>query len=139
MGAFPSRELGTATSGEPHQDTELATTISFKLAEAWTLDRARRRDKDRRGANIGIAPHGAAGGNFAGREELSAQAVETRQTLLIVAGDRRDYILLGILYERAWCTRSRWIRHAAVGGRGRWRGGSRLLDVQRWKFLDHGG
>jgi len=87
-------EESTATSVN-HQDTELATTISFNLAEGVTLDQARDAIKTAE-ANIGMPT--TVRGDFAG-SALSAQQSNSQQTLLIVAAIVVIYIVLGILYE----------------------------------------
>ncbi|HWI10709.1 MAG TPA: efflux RND transporter permease subunit, partial [Burkholderiaceae bacterium] len=87
-------EEPTATSVN-HQDTELATTISFNLADAVTLDQARDAIKTAE-ANIGMPT--TVRGDFAG-SALSAQQSNSQQTLLIVAAIVVIYIVLGILYE----------------------------------------
>jgi multidrug efflux pump len=87
-------EESTATSVN-HQDTELATTISFNLAEGATLDQARDAIKTAE-ANIGLPT--SVRGDFAG-SAASAQQSNSQQTLLIVAAIVVIYIVLGILYE----------------------------------------
>jgi multidrug efflux pump len=78
-----------------HEDTELATTISFNLAEGVTLDAARGAIQ-RAEADIGM-PSNVRGG-FAG-SALTAQQSQGQQALLIVAAIVVIYIVLGILYE----------------------------------------
>ncbi len=87
-------EESTATSVS-HQDSELATTISFNLADGATLDQARDAIKTAE-ANIGMPT--SVRGDFAG-SALSAQQSSSQQTLLIVAAIVVIYIVLGILYE----------------------------------------
>ena len=87
-------EESTATSVN-HQDTELATTISFNLAEGETLADARAAIKTAE-ANIGMPT--TVRGEYAG-SALSAQQSNSQQTLLIVAAIVVIYIVLGILYE----------------------------------------
>jgi multidrug efflux pump len=87
-------EESTATSVN-HQDTELATTISFNLAPGATLDQAREAIKTAE-ANIGMPT--SVRGDFAG-SAASAQQSNSQQTLLIVAAIVVIYIVLGILYE----------------------------------------
>ena len=87
-------EESTATSVN-HQDTELATTISFNLAEGATLDAARSAIKVAE-ANIGMPT--SVRGEFAG-SALSAQQANSQQGLLILAALVVIYIVLGILYE----------------------------------------
>jgi len=84
----------TATSVN-HQDTELATTISFNLAEGATLDAAR--DVITKAeADIGMPT--TVRGAFAGTA-LLAQQTSSEQLLLIVAAIVVIYIVLGVLYE----------------------------------------
>ena len=87
-------EESTATSVN-HQDTELATTISFNLAEGQTLDAARAVIKTAE-ANIGMPT--SVRGDFAG-SALQAQQSNAQQMMLIVAAIVVIYIVLGILYE----------------------------------------
>jgi multidrug efflux pump len=87
-------EESTATSVN-HQDTELATTISFNLAEGATLDQAREAIRTAE-ANIGMPT--SVRGAFAG-SAASAQQSNSQQTLLIVAAIVVIYIVLGVLYE----------------------------------------
>jgi len=87
-------EESTATSVN-HQDTELATTVSFNLAEGETLNDARAAIKTAE-ANIGMPT--TLRGEFAG-SALSAQQSNSQQTMLIVAAIVVIYIVLGILYE----------------------------------------
>jgi multidrug efflux pump len=87
-------EESTATSVN-HQDTELATTISFNLAEGQTLDRARAVIRTAE-ANIGMPT--SVRGEFAG-SALQAQQSNAQQTMLIAAAIVVIYIVLGILYE----------------------------------------
>jgi len=87
-------EESTATSVN-HQDTELATTISFNFGEGQTLDNARAVIKTAE-ANIGMPT--SVRGEFAG-SALQAQQSNAQQTMLIVAAIVVIYIVLGILYE----------------------------------------
>jgi multidrug efflux pump len=87
-------EESTATSVN-HQDTELATTISFNLADGETLASARSAIKTAE-ANIGLPT--TVRGEFAG-SALAAQQSGGQQGLLIVAAIVVIYIVLGILYE----------------------------------------
>jgi multidrug efflux pump len=86
---------GAVASSVNHQDGELATTISFNLAEGATLDQARA-DISQAEANIGMPIN--VRGSFAGTA-LSAQQSQGQQTMLIVAALVVIYIVLGILYE----------------------------------------
>ncbi|HEX6794100.1 MAG TPA: efflux RND transporter permease subunit [Casimicrobiaceae bacterium] len=84
----------TATSVN-HQDTELATTISFNLADGATLDAAQ--DVITKAeADIGMPT--TVRGAFAGTA-LLAQQTSSQQLLLIVAAIVVIYIVLGVLYE----------------------------------------
>jgi len=85
----------SAATSVNHQDTELATTISFNLAEGQTLDKARAVIKTAE-ANIGMPT--SVRGDFAG-SALQAQQSNAQQTMLIVAAIVVIYIVLGILYE----------------------------------------
>ncbi|MEO8057787.1 MAG: efflux RND transporter permease subunit [Burkholderiales bacterium] len=78
-----------------HQDGELATTVSFNLAEGATLD-----DASREIAQIeaDIAMPTNVRGAFAGTA-LAAKQSQGQQALLIVAAIVVIYIVLGILYE----------------------------------------
>jgi multidrug efflux pump len=87
-------ERATATSVN-HQDTELATTLSFNLVDGVTLDDARREIKQAE-ADIGMPT--SVRGDFAGTA-LLAQQSNSQQALLIVAALVVIYIVLGVLYE----------------------------------------
>ena len=87
-------EGSTATSVN-HQDGELATTVSFNLAEGQTLANARAAIATAE-ANIGLPTN--VRGAFAGTA-ASAQESQGQQTLLIIAAIVVIYIVLGILYE----------------------------------------
>jgi multidrug efflux pump len=87
-------ESSTPTSIS-HQDTEVATTISFNLAEGATLDDAQRAIAQ---AEADIAMPTNVRGGFQGTA-LTAQRSQAQQTLLIVAAIVVIYIVLGILYE----------------------------------------
>ncbi len=84
-----------AATSVQHQDSELATTISFNLAEGATLADARGAIQVAE-ANIGMPT--TVRGAFAG-SALSAQQSNNQQALLIVAAIVVIYIVLGILYE----------------------------------------
>jgi multidrug efflux pump len=84
----------TATSVN-HQDTELATTVSFNLAEGATLDDARQAITQAE-ADIGMPTN--VRGAFAGTA-LLAQQSNAQQGLLIAAALIVIYIVLGVLYE----------------------------------------
>jgi multidrug efflux pump len=87
-------EESTATSVN-HQDGELATTVSFNLADGATLGAARETIAKAE-ADIGMPT--TVRGEFAGTA-LAAQQSNSQQTLLIVAALVVIYIVLGILYE----------------------------------------
>jgi multidrug efflux pump len=87
-------ERSTASSVN-HQDTELATTITFNLAEGATLADAGRVIAQAE-ADIGL-PTTIRGG-FAGTALLGQQS-SSQQTLLIIAALVVIYIVLGVLYE----------------------------------------
>jgi multidrug efflux pump len=84
----------TATSVN-HQDTELATTISFNLPDGATLDDARQAIVKAE-ADIGMPT--TVRGAFAGTA-LLAQQTSSQQGLLIAAALIVIYIVLGVLYE----------------------------------------
>jgi multidrug efflux pump len=84
----------TATSVN-HQDTELATTLSYNLNEGATLDDARAAIAQAE-ADIGLPT--TIRGAFAGTA-LLAQQTNSQQLLLIAAALIVIYIVLGILYE----------------------------------------
>ncbi|HEY2254786.1 MAG TPA: efflux RND transporter permease subunit [Variovorax sp.] len=86
---------GAVASSVSHQDGELATTISFNLAEGATLQQARA-DISQAEANIGMPIN--VRGAFAGTA-LSAQQSQGQQAMLIIAALVVIYIVLGILYE----------------------------------------
>jgi multidrug efflux pump len=85
----------SAATSVSHQDGELATTISFNLAEGQTLADARAAIAQAEG-NIGLPTN--VRGAFAGTA-ASAQESQGQQTLLIAAALVVIYIVLGILYE----------------------------------------
>ncbi|MGA8032223.1 MAG: efflux RND transporter permease subunit [Casimicrobiaceae bacterium] len=84
-----------AATSVNHQDSELATTISFNLAEGATLDDASRAITQAE-ADIGMPP--TVRGAFAGTA-LLAQQSGSQQGLLIIAALLVIYIVLGVLYE----------------------------------------
>jgi multidrug efflux pump len=87
-------ERATPTSVN-HQDSELAATLSFNLADGTTLDDARNAIKQAE-ADIGLPT--SVRGDFAGTA-LLAQQSNAQQILLIVAALVVIYIVLGVLYE----------------------------------------
>jgi multidrug efflux pump len=88
------RENATATTVN-HQDTEVATTISFNLVGDATLDDAQRAISQ---AEADIALPTNVRGGFQGTA-LQAQRSQSQQTMLIAAAIVVIYIVLGILYE----------------------------------------
>ncbi len=92
VASFVERATPTAIS---HQDGELATTISFNLAEGKTLADATAAIKQDE-ADIGMPV--TVRGSFQGTA-LAAQQSQGQQTLLIAAAIVVIYIVLGILYE----------------------------------------
>jgi multidrug efflux pump len=92
IATFSEESAATSVS---HQDGELATTISFNLAEGRTLADARAAIT-RAEADIGLPTN--VRGAFAGTA-ASAQESQGQQTLLIVAALVVIYIVLGMLYE----------------------------------------
>jgi multidrug efflux pump len=88
------RDQATASSIN-HQDAELATTISFNLADGYSLSDAKNAIAQAE-ADIGM-PINVRGG-FAGTA-LAYQQSQGQQPLLIAAAIVVIYIVLGILYE----------------------------------------
>ncbi|MFS2024351.1 efflux RND transporter permease subunit [Massilia sp. GER05] len=78
-----------------HQDGELATTISFNLAEGFSLSEAQQAVKQAE-ADIGMPTN--VRGSFQGQAK-QAQESNQQQPLLILAAIVVIYIVLGILYE----------------------------------------
>ncbi|MCS0581585.1 efflux RND transporter permease subunit [Massilia pinisoli] len=78
-----------------HQDGELATTISFNLAEGYSLSEAQRAVLQAE-ADIGMPVN--VRGSFQGQAK-QAQESNQQQPLLILAAIVVIYIVLGILYE----------------------------------------
>ena len=89
---FVENAVATSVS---HEDGELATTISFNLAEGANLGDAREAIAK---AEANIAMPVNVRGAFAGTA-LSAQQSQGQQTMLILAALVVIYIVLGILYE----------------------------------------
>ncbi|MNS71206.1 Multidrug resistance protein MdtC [compost metagenome] len=89
---FEEQSVATSVS---HEDGELATTISFNLAEGANLGDAREAIAK---AEANIAMPTNVRGAFAGTA-LSAQQSQGQQAMLIVAALVVIYIVLGILYE----------------------------------------
>jgi multidrug efflux pump len=88
------RERPTASSVS-HQDAELATTISFNLAEGKSLSDAQEAIRQ---AEASIAMPANVRGSFQGTAR-SYQESQGQQTLLIIAAVIAIYIVLGMLYE----------------------------------------
>jgi multidrug efflux pump len=78
-----------------HQDTELASTVSFNLGEGASLDDARRIVSQ---AEADIAMPTNVRGSFQGTA-LAAQQSQGQQLALILAAIVVIYIVLGVLYE----------------------------------------
>jgi multidrug efflux pump len=78
-----------------HQDGELATTISFNLAEGYSLSEAQQAVMQAE-ADIGMPTN--VRGSFQGQAK-QAQESNKQQPLLILAAIVVIYIVLGILYE----------------------------------------
>ncbi|HEY5801351.1 MAG TPA: efflux RND transporter permease subunit, partial [Burkholderiaceae bacterium] len=87
-------ESSTATSIN-HQDGELATTVSFNLAEGFNLQQGQEAVKQAE-ADIGMPTN--VRGSFQGTAR-SAQESQDQQPLLIAAAVVVIYIVLGMLYE----------------------------------------
>ena len=88
------REAATPTAVN-HQDGELATTVSFNLAEGKTLDDAGREIRQAE-ADIGMPT--TVRGSFQGTA-LAARESQGQQAMLIAAAIVVIYIVLGMLYE----------------------------------------
>ena len=86
---------GSAPTSVNHQDGELATTMSFNLADGANLNEAKEQIAEAE-ANIGMPTN--VRGAFAGTAS-SAQQSQGQQAMLIVAAIVVIYIVLGILYE----------------------------------------
>ena len=78
-----------------HQDGELATTISFNIAQGYSLSEAQQAVKQAE-ADIGMPVN--VRGSFQGQAK-QAQESNQQQPLLILAAIVVIYIVLGILYE----------------------------------------
>jgi multidrug efflux pump len=95
LSAFASFAESSAATSINHQDAELATTVSFNLAEGSTLSDGRAAVHQAE-ADIGM-PNNVRG-SFQGTAR-SAQESQDQQPLLIAAALVVIYIVLGILYE----------------------------------------
>ena len=83
------------SSSVNHQDGELATTISYNVADGATLDQAQAAVKQ---AEADIALPSNVRGSFQGTAR-AAQQSQNQQPLLILAALVVIYIVLGVLYE----------------------------------------
>ena len=88
------RESATPTAIN-HQDGELATTVSFNLAEGATLDEAEREIRQGE-ADIGMPTN--VRGSFQGTARAARES-QGQQAMLIVAAIVVIYLVLGMLYE----------------------------------------
>lgn len=95
LSAFARFAESSAATSISHQDAELATTVSFNLAEGSTLG-AGQAAVHQAEADIGM-PNNVRG-SFQGTAR-SAQQSQNQQPLLIIAALVVIYIVLGILYE----------------------------------------
>jgi multidrug efflux pump len=93
--AFAKFSETSAPTSVSHQDGELATTISFNVADGSTLADAQ---QSVRAAEAAIGLPTNVRGSFQGTA-LSAQQSQAEQPLLIAAAIVVIYIVLGILYE----------------------------------------
>jgi len=84
-----------AASAVNHQDAELATTISYNLAEGYTMSDAQAAVRE---AEAQIALPNNVRGSLQGTAR-AAQDSQGQQPMLILAAIVVIYILLGILYE----------------------------------------
>jgi multidrug efflux pump len=89
---FADRATASAVN---HQDAELATTISFNLADGASLSQAQAAIRQ---AEAGIAMPANVRGSFQGTAR-AYQESQGQQPLLIVAALVVIYIVLGVLYE----------------------------------------
>jgi len=95
LSAIAKFSEGAKATSVNHQDGELATTVSYNLAEGATLQQAQAAVKQAE-AEIGL-PNNVRG-SFQGTAR-SAQESQGQQPLLILAALVVIYIVLGILYE----------------------------------------
>ncbi|HEY1104277.1 MAG TPA: efflux RND transporter permease subunit [Burkholderiaceae bacterium] len=95
LSAFTRVSEKPAPGSVNHQDAELATTISYNLAEGFTLADGQAAVAQ---AEAGIALPRNVRGSFQGSAR-SAQDSQDEQPMLILAAIVVIYILLGILYE----------------------------------------
>ncbi|OIQ70858.1 multidrug resistance protein MdtC [mine drainage metagenome] len=95
LSAFARFTESSAATSISHQDGELATTVSFNLADGVSLSEGRA-GVHQAEADIGM-PNNVRG-SFQGTA-LSAQQSQSQQPLLIAAALVVIYIVLGVLYE----------------------------------------
>ncbi len=95
LAAFAHFAESSAPTAVNHQDGELATTVSFNLAENSTLSDAQAAIRQAE-ADIGMPTN--VRGSFQGTAR-SFQASQQQQPILIAAAVIVIYIVLGILYE----------------------------------------
>ena len=95
LSAFARWTEGSTATAINHQDAELATTVSFNLAEGATLSDAERAVREAE-AEIGMPTN--VRGSFQGTAR-SFQTSQQQQPLLIAAALIVIYIVLGVLYE----------------------------------------
>ncbi|NRF70037.1 efflux RND transporter permease subunit [Aquincola sp. S2] len=95
LAAIARFKEGAAPTSVQHQDTELATTVSFNLGDGVSLGEAQQIVAQAQ-ARIGM-PTNVRGG-FAGTA-LSFQQSQSQQLWLILAALVVIYIVLGVLYE----------------------------------------
>jgi multidrug efflux pump len=95
LSAFARFSEKSTASSINHQDAELATTISFNLADGSTLSDAQAAVKQAE-ADIGMPTN--VRGSFQGTAK-TFQDSQNKQPLLIIAALVVIYIVLGVLYE----------------------------------------
>jgi multidrug efflux pump len=95
LAAIARFKEGAAPTSVQHQDTEIATTVSFNLADGVSLGQAQQAVTQAQ-ANIGMPTN--VRGAFAGTA-LNFQQSQGQQVWLIVAALLVIYIVLGVLYE----------------------------------------
>jgi multidrug efflux pump len=95
LGALATFSEESARASVNHQDGELATTVSFNLAEGVTLSQAREAIEN---ASAAIHMPVNVRGSFQGTAAAQAQN-QGQQPLLIAAALVVIYIVLGVLYE----------------------------------------
>ncbi|HWJ68775.1 MAG TPA: efflux RND transporter permease subunit [Sphingobium sp.] len=97
LSAIAHWQTGSTPAVVNHQDAQPAATISFNLANGFTLsDAARRIAAVQASANLPATVHGS----FAGTAQVFQQSLASTP-LLILAALVAIYIVLGILYESA--------------------------------------